>query len=91
MPTEHINILYDIILRKLWKMLFSLKNILFQFLIFFFQLNFLVTGGHDGSRERNLSVGNIGEKLNIVSIETYKYNNDSMVRNLNKLEPKLFV
>ena len=68
----------------IWKLLFSIK-------IFLFQLNFLVTGGHDGSRERNLSVGNIGEKLNIVCIETYKHNSDSMVRKLNKLEPKLFV
>jgi hypothetical protein len=67
------------------------KKISFSISDFLFQLNFLVTGGHDGSRERNLSVGNIGEKLNIVSIETYKHNNDSMVRNSNKLEPKLFV
>lgn len=25
-------------------------------------INFLVTGGHDGSRERNLSVGNLGAR-----------------------------
>ena len=24
-------------------------------------INFLVTGGHDGSRERNISIGNIGK------------------------------